>query len=259
MNRIDEFLNNLGLSDKEISVYLCSLRVGTQPASVISKKLSLPRSTVKFVFEQLLERGFVTKVLKDKVVYYTAVNPENLEYFLLDKVAHFKRLIADFKHVAPLMDSLKRANTLSPLVQYYEGYEGLCRMLDDFAAIDQTVLYISGHNMMHPDIRKYVYDVYLPICDKHKHKNKIILNDGAKAREYQKKAKNSYDEFVFVKSKDFPLTLTTAIYGDKVAFWSYDPDDMTGVIIQNRLIAEHMRTIFGVMKKYFLDPCQNSL
>jgi hypothetical protein len=141
--------------------------------------------------------------------------------------------------------------TQIPKVQYFEGYEGLCRMLDDFCAVDQTVLYISGHNMMHPRVREYTYNVYLPICNKHQNKNKIILNDGEKAREYERVAGKAYDEFIFADPKKYPLSLTTAIYGNKTAFWSYDPVDMTGVIIENHLIANQMRTIFEVMKEKF--------
>ena len=135
-----------------------------------------------------------------------------------------------------------------PKVQYYEGLEGLYRMLDDFCAEDQTVLYISGHNMMHPSVREYTYNVYIPKSNKHRNKNKIILSEGAKAREYEKVAAQAYDEFIFADPKEFPFGLTTAIYGNKTAFWSYDPKDMTGVIIENQLIADQMRTLFVALR-----------
>lgn len=250
--RTEEFLKNLGLSDKEILLYLASLQYGSSLASVIARKTGIARSTVNFVFDELVQKGLASKDIKNGSVYFSALSPEFLENLLLGKMAAVKKSMADFKEILPALCNVRSKHSNVPKIQYFEGVEGLCRMLDDFCAVDQTVLYISGHNMMSQKIREYVYAVYLPISNKHENKNKIILNDGTKAREYKNLAAKAYDEFIFIDPEKFPLTLTTAIYGDKVAFWSYDPEDMTGVIIENTLIAENMRTMYNAMKNAFI-------
>src|SRR3989339_997024 len=239
MLNLRSFLKNFDLNNKEIEIYLASLKYGSQPASIIAKKLNLPRTTTRFIFEELIKKGFAGKIQRKKVIYFNCINPELLEYKLLEKKAKVQKLINDSQTFIPILNTIKQSKINKSNVLYFEGIEGLCRMLDDFATKDQTVLYISGHNMMHPKIREYTYNVYIPTCNKHKNKNKIILNDGEKAREYKKIASESYDEFIFVDFQKFPFTLTTAIYGDKTAFWSYDPKDMSGVIIENRLIADN--------------------
>jgi sugar-specific transcriptional regulator TrmB len=246
---IQNLLSALGLTDKEQTIYIASLKHGPQSASTLSKRTGLARSTVSFIFNELIKKGFGNKNTKEKTTYYSVIQPESLEYIILEKQAESKRQMQEFKDLLPLLNSIQNQFSQVPKVQYYEGVDGLCRILDDFCKIDQTVLYISSHNNMHPKIRKYVYDVYLPICNKQSHKNKIILNEGKKSDEYKQKASKAYDEFIFTNPEKYKFSLTTAIYGDKVAFWSYDPKDMSGVIIENQLIADNMRTMFKALKE----------
>ncbi|MFA6024688.1 MAG: helix-turn-helix domain-containing protein [Candidatus Gracilibacteria bacterium] len=251
MQDLISFLKDQGLSEKEAQLYLAALRYGPQPSSFLAGKTGLPRSTVDYVFQELVQKGFGASHKENEIRYYSAINPEHIEFFLLDKLGEAKKQMESFKDLVPLFKQQMNMWSSLPLVQYFQGVKGLERMLDDFSSVDQTVLYISGHNMMHPKIREYTYDVYLPAVRKHKNKNKIIMNDGEKAREYQKKASEAYDEFIFVDPVKFPLTLTTAIYGDKVAFWSYDPSDMSGVILKNSMMASQMRTIFEALRQFF--------
>ena len=253
----DNILKELGLSDKEVLVFTASVKHGPQAASTIAKKTGLARSTVGFIFEELIAKGFASKQTKSNSTFYSVIDPQHLEHFVLEKIANAKKLYSDFKETLPFLLSLQNKFSSIPKVRYFEGVEGLCRMLDDFCEKDQTVLYISGHNMMHPKIREYTYETYMPISNKHANKNKIILNDGNLSRQYSKIAKDAYDEFIFVDEKVCQFTLTTAIYGNKVAFWSYDPADMSGVIIENSLIAENMRNIFNILSSYFRTKGKN--
>jgi len=251
MLHLQQFLIKLGLTEKETALYLASLQSGEQTATLLARKTGIHRSTVNFVFDELIKKGFATKEMRGNATWYAALPPASIEYVLLQKVSAAKKEMADFLEILPAFGSLQNKMSLVPRVRYFEGINGLCRMLDDFCAVDQTVLYISGHNMMHPKIREYTYKVYIPISSRHANKNKIILNDGARAREYAKIASDAYDEFIFVDPKACAFTLTTAVYGNKTAFWSYDPADMTGVIIENQLISDNMRAVFFALKERF--------
>ena len=101
---------------------------------------------------------------------------------------------------------------------------------------------------MHPEIRDYIESVYLPKSRQHQHKNKMIINKGAFATAYLKKAEGVYDEVLQVDAAAMPFRLTTAIHGDTTLFISYDPADMTGLIIDNPLLAEHMRSVYGALR-----------
>ncbi len=245
------FLEGLGLSEKEAELYLHSLRTGPQTASTLSKKTRIARSTVNFLFEQLIKKGFAEKEVHEKTTYFKVIQPKSLEYILLDQLARTKKQMSEFQDLLPIMDGIRKHRPLAPKVTYYEGLESLYRMIEDCCEKDESVWFISSHNNMHPKIREYIERVYVPKSKKHIHKNKMILSDGEPARKYLKQASGVYDESILVDPQKNPFELTVAIHGDRVDFISYDPRDLSGVIIENPLIATHMRSVFEIMRSYF--------
>lgn len=246
---LNQFLSSLNLTEKEITLYLASLRYGPQTASTLSKKTGIARSTVNFVIGELIKKGFASKNNHEKTTYFSAIQPESLEYILLEKAAETKKQLNEYHELLPLFNSLQNKQSSIPKVRYFEGVKGLCRLIGDCCEEDQTVLFISEHNTMHPKIKDYVNNVYLPAASKHKNKNKMIINKGPEAKEYAEKASQAYDEIIFNDPKKYSFTLTTAVYGDKVALCSYNPADLSGIIIENKLIADQMRTMFEITKK----------
>lgn len=247
---IKAFLMSLGLGDKESELYLCSLRMGPQAVSTLSTKTGIARSTVGFVFEGLIGKGVATKQVRGKATYFSVLPPEMLESVLLQRQAEVKKQLNDFKDFLPMLARLENRQ-LAPKVSYYQGLESLCRTIDDCCAKDETVLFVSSHGNMHPQIREYIEQVYVPKSRAHVHKNKMILSDSKVAHDYVKKAEGVYDDVVFVDPAKNPFKLTVAIHGDSVDFISYDPSDLSGVVIENPLIAEHMRVIFNILRAHF--------
>lgn len=248
---VKKFLEELGLSEKEIELYIVSLRQGMQTASTLAKKTGIARSSVNFLFEQLIQKGLATKETRDSTTYFSVLSPESIEYVLLQKNAVLKKQMGDFKELLPLLKGLEGKQSLSPKVTYYEGLESLFRTIDDVCNRDESVYFISSHNNMHPEIRDYVEKIYIPKSKKHANKNKMILSDGPSARTYLKKAEGIYDEVLLIDPATNPFKITLAVHGDKVDFISYDPSDLSGIVIENSLIADHMRVVFDIVKKHF--------
>ncbi len=148
-----------------------------------------------------------------------------------------------------MMSAIPNQLSLAPKVQYFEGLEGMLRTIDIRSQNDETSYVLSGHNNMHPKVREYYENSYIPKASKHKNKKKIIINDGKPARDYIKKAKDVYDEIIFVDPKKHKMTLTSVVQGNTTILMSYDPQDMSAIVIENRLIAEHMRTMFDMIKE----------
>ncbi|MBL4694640.1 hypothetical protein JKY72_04695 [Candidatus Gracilibacteria bacterium] len=246
---IQNFLSQLGLSEKESQVYLSSLKYGSQTASTLALKTKLPRSTVNFVFADLLHKGFASKESKSNSTYYTATPPEDIRYNLDQKKASLRKLESDFNEILPYLEGLQTSGTPMPKVRYYEGLEGLYRTIDDCCDQDETVHFISSHNNMHPKIRDYIEKIYIPRSQKHKNKNVMIINEGQSADTYLQKAAGVYKEVHKVDPQKNLFKLTTAIHGNNTLFISYAPEDLSGLIIENELIADHMRTIFDIVKK----------
>ena len=65
-NDILEALESLGLSDKEIRVYISLLELGDSPVNKITERSELIRVTVYPILKSLIEKGFVSKYYMER-------------------------------------------------------------------------------------------------------------------------------------------------------------------------------------------------
>jgi len=70
----------IGLSEKEASIYLMLLRIGPSPASIIAKRVGMKRVTAYSVLDTLCERGIVTYEQSKNGRRYIPHDPECLLY-----------------------------------------------------------------------------------------------------------------------------------------------------------------------------------
>jgi sugar-specific transcriptional regulator TrmB len=248
------FFSALGLTRRQSRLYMAGLTYGQQPASELAKRISAPRTSVYQDLNRLVIKGVFTKKKHRSLTYFNPISIENLGYLIQGKIAEAKKLANTYNDVSELLSNYSKSQSITSDVEFYDGLEGLARLLDECSKTDQTVLYMSGHNCMDLEFRKYLFESYLPLSSKHNNKNKIILNEGRLARDYQRAASKVYDEFIFVDPDTFEFETTIAVYGNKVAFCSYDPNDLSGVVITNERISNDMRKHFYILKNYFTSP-----
>ena len=122
---LEKYLQEIGLNEKEASVYLALLQYDNASVIDISGKTKINRSTTYTILESLSKKGLVSETTVGKKTRYQAESPERLETFverqkvLLDE--HSKRL----KDIIPQIKSVQREIGEKPTVQYFEGKEGI--------------------------------------------------------------------------------------------------------------------------------------
>ena len=72
-----KILQEVGLSQKEIEIYLTLLRAENLTASKIAEKTGIYRPNVYDNLESLIEKGLVSFVISDRVKHFRAEKPEN--------------------------------------------------------------------------------------------------------------------------------------------------------------------------------------
>jgi sugar-specific transcriptional regulator TrmB len=132
---IEKTLAGIGLSEKEIVVYLCSVKMGTQPASTIARRTQLPRNTARFMLDRLVEKGFVRKATRANMQLYSPENPESLiESFKYQKAEineGYGKKIEGIKKALEELQARYRPKSTKPKVSYYEGREGVISMYEE--------------------------------------------------------------------------------------------------------------------------------
>ena len=88
-------LEDLGLTNAEIKVYLALLEIGISTAGPIIKKTGLQNSVTHMTLQKLLEKGFISFIKKGKVKHYQPTNPKNIINFIDEKKERFQKLLPE--------------------------------------------------------------------------------------------------------------------------------------------------------------------
>lgn len=118
MEHLIEPLKNLGLSEKEVRVYLALLQLGPSTPYQIAKKSGLKRPTAYVIAEELCEKGLLIHVPGEEKRRYIARTPDA---FLEERFAKLQAARA----ILPELRSFQKGTAEKPNIMYFEGVEGL--------------------------------------------------------------------------------------------------------------------------------------
>lgn len=254
---INEALQNIGLNQKEIKVYLTILELGTQPASVIANRVKLPRNTSRFLLDKLVEKGVIKKTLRAKTQLYTPEEPKNLINLLerqrVVKNAKFKEKISQLNHFMAELKTHYRMEKTKPKVSFYEGDEGLIKVYEDTLTSSETLRSFANFESMHGVLPDY-FITYYDRRVKNKIKIRSIHPDSPLAREKTKNDKNEWRESRLVTADQYWFTPEIQFYDNKVSITSLK--EKLGIIIESQEIYEAMVVAFELAWKEAtrLDP-----
>lgn len=242
---IEETLKKLGLNDKEISIYLASLTIGSSPASVLGIRTGISRSTAQYVCQQLAKKGIIRSIQKNNAFIYSPESPDKILYLLdqqkkelAEKEDQAYRIVGDLK---AMMNPL----AVLPKVRFFEGLDGLIEMFND-VLIENKPLFGIGKidDSIDDRILQYIQNIYVPKRKQLKNPAWMLFNENFATIEYQKLDLEMNRTSMLLPQKNFPFETCCHIYGQKVAFYSYRKNDLTGVIIENTYISQSQFSLF---------------
>lgn len=117
-DKLHSILEQIGLSDKEASVYLSSLSLGPSTILALSRESDLKRPTVYTIVESLKSKGLMHIELKGLKQLYTAEHPEKLKNTLEIKKSMLAQALPEF-------ESLFNLKGNDSVVKYYNGLEAV--------------------------------------------------------------------------------------------------------------------------------------
>ena len=82
---IKETLASLGLTKNEVEIYLTLLNANELSVNEIGTKSGLHRQVCYDALDRLLEKGFVSYIVKDSKKFYKALNPDKILTYLDNK------------------------------------------------------------------------------------------------------------------------------------------------------------------------------
>lgn len=232
---LKKILKDYGLSEKEASLYLSCLELGSASVYKIAKKAGLPRSTCYEILEDLKEKKLVSTYKQKKVIYYNAENPKEIIEQTKDKIKTLEDALPEF-------NAIYASAKNKPSVRFYQGKEGMKIILKEILAQAKEIKSFSSADDLFDVLGDYWPD-FLKQRIKAKIPARIILVDSKKARERRERGPKELRETRIVSEKYTHHGLII-IWRDKIAKFSFKKE-LVALVIESKELAQTQEMMFN--------------
>jgi len=231
---INDVLKLIGLDDKEASVYLALLELGTATVHPIANKAEIKRPTTYLILDQLQKKGLVSVVPRAKKALYTAESPEQLLGDLYKKQEMVKRFM-------PNMLALYNAKIDKPQVLLFEGKDAVRNVYEKILSAKEVAWFstITDVISVYPEFPKKL--------------NEQAMSGTVKVRELLTRTKADFDYVKTMKhGENFVQHFATSggefltdncLYDGNVVFFSFKPN-VSAIQIKSQGIYKSLKTLY---------------
>ena len=244
MQKIKETLQKTGLSYKEIAVYLALLQLNTDSVLNIAKKSNVKRPTCYLILEDLLSKGMVSVVKTKGGVIYKTSNPE----ILLNKLKIRQK---EIEEIMPQLKALSNISQDKPKIEVFEDKEGINTVYQIIAHEAKEILYWGRISPIYQEY-KWILDKTQELFLKKKLKVKDLLSNDPIDIELAKKRVSQGFETKISNKK--PFSNDNAIFGNKIAIFSFKQDALFAILIQSKEIADSFRSLYELAWESAIYP-----
>ena len=243
---IHDALERAGLNDKEATIYLMLLKLGTAPASTLGDRTDIPRSTAQFICQQLLKAKLVTKTEKGNTYLYTPEPPEKILYQVRRDRDDLEQTEQQLERVMGALKGMINPEARLPKVQFFEGKSGIIELYDKILELNAPIDSFEDKGEMAAFIPEYI-PKFIEGRKNRKIFNRVICPD---ANAINESLAEEFRETRVLPTKDFPFTCDIKICKDLVSIFSFDEASAVGAAIRHKDIADNFRLLFEVLWKF---------
>jgi HTH-type transcriptional regulator, sugar sensing transcriptional regulator len=235
MNYIEE-LTKYGLSEKQATIYLTLLKIGPSTANTIAEECDFVRTTTYDVLKVLKEEGIIGVMIKNKIKYFEAADPEKLIQLLDER----KKYVND---ILPQLKKLRTTIPEMPRSEIFEGKQGMKTVLQIILE-SKKPLYAYSNNKSMLDI----LPVYGPRFIKDRVKLKIPIKIISEPSKTTTKILKNKDKAELRETRTIPqfkdMALNQYFNEDFVAILGTREDKPIGIVIYHKDYAKAQKIIF---------------
>lgn len=242
---IEDALKNLGLNETQMNLYRLVLSLKEVPASILAKRLKIPRSTSKYSCEQLVQRGLLSRFQKNQTWFYTPYSPDSLHLLIDDEQRKLDRKRELLDAVLPELKALYLGDGSIKSLRFFEGEDAVIRMFMDVLDSEEEIYGVIHYPDELPEkLAEFIRNVYVPRRKHSKQASWILFNDTPQAMKYREQDYGMNRISLLVPTEHFPFDICMHIYGQKLAFYSYRLGSVSGVIIEDPSVLQLQRSMF---------------
>ena len=233
----EQALEDFGLSQKEVQVYLKLLRIGESTVSKLSKETGINRVTIYDILKYLSAKGLVSSTVKNNVKVFTPADPKTILQILEERK----------NKIATVLDALEKEKEITietPRLEFYEGRDGMKALMWDIIKTKKPLLSFST---------EYGVSQFLKYCVPNFVKDRVkagieikhITSSQERYKEWKKKDKEELRQTKLFKNLKIPSHIY--VYGNKVAILNIHHEKPSGVLIENTEFSKSLANIFNII------------
>ncbi len=240
-------LKRLGLTDKEIEIYLAGIKAGPLTVQKLAEIAKVKRPTAYEVLSQLKELNLATQNLKGKKKVFAMAPPAKLLKFVEEKKEDASEMEKSVLKIISNLEAMAGKTDLATDVKIYEGWDGIDEVMVMFAKTDAPFysIYSSYYlNVLDKKMLGRIGKTVLKINEARlglKNKLQVITDYSEISAKLHLLGKTGIREFRWLP-KGTRLPAMVDVCEDKIALSSIKEKDKYGcILIQNSIIAETLK------------------
>lgn len=247
MSKIGNFLEKIGLNEKEKLIYLAGLKLGPARAAYLSRRTGLTRQHTYDILKSLEQQGFVSRLGKEYGQRFIMEEPANLGNMLERKKNQIEKTKNELKMLLPEFESFYNSKGIVPKVKFFEEIEGIKEIFEDMLACRSKKHFYFGSfaDLMNLIGKNYI-DEWI--------ERRIKKGINSKAVRIKKKEiiEEIYTEEKFFLRElryapdNFNISQTIVLYDNKVAIIS-SAEECVGFLVESNEFFTTMENVFNLL------------
>jgi len=235
-------LEEIGLTNAQIKVYLGLLELGETTSGPLIKKTKLPNSVVYNALNQLIDRGLVTFVIKGKRKHFSAADPKILISLVDESKAKVEALVPELLAKQVTAKIKQEARVFLGWKGVYNAFTSIFEVLPRGS---EYIGFAAAVEEQYSEESKRFFREFQKKRARMKYAVKLIANESAReqAKEYGYYPEFGKPEYRFVPGF---APVGVVVFGDNVLQVAFG-ESPVAVIITSKEIAETYKRLFYAM------------
>lgn len=229
-------LEEVGLQEREIRIYIALLEIGESTVLPIANKSGIKRTYCYDILDDLKKKSLVTYVEKNGRRRYVAEDPKNIEQVLKDRVHRFSEVL-------PELRSLYNNNPKKPKIRFYEGTNEVIE-LSEIATNSKDLMAITSADAIYKVFGKKIDEIGEKVASSGQ-RTRELVSSNLRTANWGKNYKKPLQEIRYLP-KGVKLSTDMLIYENKLVLMSYEKD-IHAVMIEGSSIVDTHKQLFELL------------
>lgn len=250
MGDLKELFTQFNLNDQEAEIYLAVLTLGSCSVQDIAKRMGKSRTAIYFHVEHLLQKSMLKETRQGKLKRLIATPPG-------DVVSTLDRRMTELKSVLPVLESLQKASSETPIIEVTESRRGFRKVYDEIASLPVGSMFriVEGPEAMRDELTLLSEQDWFEFFTRIVERNiitKALFTESALTLPAKKLAKKNLElikrrawNLRTIPDAVLPLQKMVLFYGKKMAILF--PDTQLVVVIQHEAITQQFVLLFDAL------------